>query len=366
MKIVYITSYDPFTYRRPIFAKKALPSIQIFDYSTIYKTKLKTLGKIFYRTNRCLAKVERSIYGYDYILSKSFQNNVNKLALNGIDSEDVITLNNFLASKRIWKDSRVIIDLMDVLNTQNLEEADGVIFWSKAFMNIINSRLKIKKCIYVPHGIDLKSFDPMKFGNSIWFRKMYSLEDYFILTYSGGIWRVRGEDLQGVDNMLRAFSKISKKIKRVVLILQTFNMDVNALRLIKEMGIKDKIIIGQLPFNDFKRLSLFSATDVFIAPTSRNPIAYYAERMKYFQYMTAKKPIVAEESPGSKNVFGDSAYYIQLGDCESMVDGILDLYHNEDLRNYFGEKARERVVEKFEWSKLIPIYRDFITSIVNS
>lgn len=366
IKIIYITTHNPLTYRRPVFAKKALPNIQIFNYNTIYKQRLQTLGKLLGWMHKRLINIEKLIYGRSYILSTWFQQYVNKLVLKGCYPDAVITLNNFLASRNLWEKGKIIIDLMDVFDTQNLEEADGIIFWSKAFMDIMTRKLKIKKYVYVPYGIDLKNFDPLKYGNPKWFREKYSLKNKFVLTYSGGIWRKNGVDLQGIDNMLKAFSKVSKKLEKTILILQVFGIDFETLKLIKELGIEDKIIVvGQLPFNAFKRLSLFSATDVFIAPTSRHPTAYYAERMKYFQYMAAAKPTIVEESPGAKNVFGNSAYYVNLGDYDSMVEGILDLYYNEDLRDYLGRKARERIYEVFEWSKLIPVYRNFIYFIIN-
>ncbi|MCR6692202.1 MAG: glycosyltransferase [archaeon YNP-LCB-003-016] len=109
----------------------------------------------------------------------------------------------------------------------------------------------------------------------------------------------------------------------------------------------------------------FSATDLFIASTTRHPISYYAERMKFFQYMAAGKPILAEEAPGTKSVFNDDAHYVKLDDIDAMADAILKLYYDEDLRRRLGYKNRKRLETLFEWSKLIPTYRNFILSVLN-
>jgi glycosyltransferase involved in cell wall biosynthesis len=274
------------------------------------------------------------------------------------------------------RDRSIIVDWMDVwmwpweemnpIEIQAVEEADGVIFWSKPFMKLMTKRLRIKKYTYVPYGINLKNFDPLKSGNGTSFRKKFNLEGKFLITYSGGVWRPINLDLQGIDKVLKAFQLISNKLKNAVLVLQLLSIDVQTLKLLKELNIKDKtIVIGALPFNSSDRLDIFSATDLFIAPTTRHPISYYAERMKFFQYMAAGKPILAEEAPGTKSVFNNDAYYVKLDDVDAMADAILKLYYDEDLRRQLGYKSRKRLETFFEWSKLIPTYRNFILSILS-
>jgi glycosyltransferase involved in cell wall biosynthesis len=87
--------------------------------------------------------------------------------------------------------------------------------------------------------------------------------------------------------------------------------------------------------------------------------------MKFFQYMAAGKPILAEEAPGTKSVFNDDAHYVKLDDIDAMADAILKLYYDEDLRRRLGYKSRKRLETLFEWSKLIPTYRNFILSVLN-
>ncbi len=310
------------------------------------------------------------------VLSSCFLDFVNSVLLRKMKTDAVISLNTMLASRRIWGECKVIVDWMDVgitsrgnmdiMDVQILEDADGIIFWSKPFMKLVTKRLKIKRSEYVPHGIDLTKFNPIKFGNDVSFREKYLIKDKFILTYSGGFWRLRDIDLQGTDNMLEAFSKVSRRVNNIILVVQSFKIDIETLRLIKKLGIRDKIlVIGYRPFNDYERMNLFKATNVFIAPSTKHPIGYYAERIKYFQYMAAGKAVLAERSPGAESVFGNTAYYVELSDSEAMADGILDLYSNKDLRENLGSETRKRVEELFEWRKLLPKYRNFIVSLIS-
>ncbi|MEM4483713.1 MAG: glycosyltransferase family 4 protein [Candidatus Methanomethylicia archaeon] len=375
-KISYFTTFDIKSYVRPIFAKLALPNVRIFNYNEVLKYFLGKNSKSLWRINRLLGKLDNVVFRGNKALSSCFLDFVNNVLLRKVKTDVVISLNTMLASRRIWGECKVIVDWMDVWMTskgemdvtdvQVVEDADGVIFWSKPFMKLMTKLLKIKRFEYVPYGIDLINFDPIKFGSDVSFREKYFVKNKFILTYSGGFWRLKGIDLQGTDNMLEAFSKVSRRVSNVILVLQSFKIDMETLRLIKKLGIKDKIlVVGYRPFNDFERMSLFKATDVFIAPSTKHPTGYYAERMKYFQYMAAGKAVLAERSPGAESVFGNTAYYVELSDSEAMADGILDLYSNKDLRENLGSEARKRVEELFEWRKLLPKYRNFIVSLIS-
>jgi hypothetical protein len=72
-------------------------------------------------------------------------------------------------------------------------------------MMIMTKRPKIKKFAYVPYGINLMDFDPLRSGDETSFRKKFKLENKFLITYSGGIRKSGNLDLQGVDKILKAF-----------------------------------------------------------------------------------------------------------------------------------------------------------------
>jgi len=330
-EILYLTYHNPLIYRRPFFAKLALPELRIINYVDAYIQYFGKLSKILRSTYAVMDKIESLLFethrsSDGYLVSAYLYDFLFYIPISKIESKTIITMNTPLASKQIIKNRSVIIDWMDVwmwpwdqmnpLDIRAVEEADGVIFWSRPIMMIMTKRLKIKKFAYVPYGINLMDFDPLRSGDETSFRKKFKLENKFLITYSGGIWRSGNLDLQGVDKILKAFQLISNRLKNAVLVLQLLNMDVQTLKLIKELKIKNRtIIIGKLPFNSSDRLDLFKATDLFVAPTSRYPTTYYAERMKFFQYMAAAKPILTEKAPGTESIFGDTAYYVKLDGC---------------------------------------------------
>ena len=379
-KNIYLTPFDPFAYRRPFLAKSAFPDLQIFDYLQAYK-QMGVLGKILNYTYQAARRSEGVIVKTPrfnkggYLASAYMYDLIHSLPLSKIKAETIIILDTLLmTANALLKDHSVLIDWMDVwmwpwdemnsLDTNAIEKADGVIFWSKPFMNLITKRFRIKKFVYVPYGINLMDFNPLKFGKGNDLRKKLGLEKKFLITYSGGGGLFGGLDLQGISKTLKAFQMISSSLKNAVLVLQTPQLNVQAKKIIKDLGIENKtLIIDFLPFKSLERLNLFAATDLFLAPTSRHPFAYYAERMKFFQFMAAAKPILTEKAPGALSVFGEGAYYVDIDDTEAMASAILRLANDRNLAENLGVQSRKRLEDNFEWSKLMPTYKDFVLSI---
>jgi glycosyltransferase involved in cell wall biosynthesis len=384
-EFIYLTCNDPLVYRRPFFVKRALPQTNSINYTEAWRTSFKSVGRFLNDIRRGIRLVERKFFrssgcGGDYFLGTYYYDFLNYLLLiKKLQPHVVITLNTplCLGAKMLGGDVAVIVDWMDVLiqpgNEMNLldvkavERADAVIFWSRPFMEIITKRLKIRQATYIPEGVDLRMFDPLRQGNAEGLRRSFGLEEKFIILYSGGLFRMGGVELQGVRKALEAFSLCSAKLRECVLVLQIFNYDAQLLKDIRDLGIRDRVVlIGKLPsYSDQARQGLFSASNILVLPASRHPTIYYAERMKIFQYMAAAKPIIAEETPGTASVLGEAALYAKLGDTEEMADAMLRLYEDEELRAKLGGKARQRVESQYEWSVLIPRYKDFVLRAIS-
>ena len=375
--MMYVTGFDPLSYRRPLLARKALPGLEVFYVKSLRRLGL--VGNISLRFFLKISKIEgmlckRSRSGGDYYISALLRDFFVSLEFKGLRRDAVIALNPYLASRVIWGDDAIVIlDWMDVwmspegvlhpFDVATVKKADGVIFWSKPMLELITKQLSLKRYIYIPYGIDSSIFNPRKYGNSKYFREKFGIRDQFMLLYSGGIWRIGSVDLQGTDKMLKAFALASRKLSNVILVLQVPKLDTFTLGLIKRMRIKVKIL-GALPYASFLRQSAFAAADVLLAPGSEHPTAYYAERMKFFQYMVTGKAIIAERTPGALSALGDAALYVEPGDIEGMADAIVELICNSELREELGARASERA-RLFEWERLAPVYRDFVSKIVN-
>ncbi|MEM4497429.1 MAG: glycosyltransferase [Nitrososphaerota archaeon] len=377
-QLAYITLFDPKSYRRPTFVKKSIPNVVVYYYSKVLDSNI-SIKRIYGLNQRLLTKIEAKIYPHPgssgVLISALINNLINRVLLSQLPESIVFVLNPTLASRKIWGTRQVVVDWMDVwmwpwdqLNVFDIEaikESDGVIFWSKPHMEIMRRRLSIKECTYIPHGIDLNEFDPTKV-NPMVFRQKYGLNENFIVVYSGGIWSPYGVDLQGIEKLIKAVSLASKYCPALKLVLQLLRVDSSLIQLCKRLNVLNRtLFIGPLPYNSYERLNVFAAADLLVAPNSRHPTVYYAERIKFFQYMAAGKAILAEKTPGALSVFGDTAHYVNLDDVEAMADAIVELYENKDLRERLGRLARERVVRLFEWKILGEKLREFVNRILS-
>jgi len=373
--VFYITLRNIGILPRPYLAKIAFKGIKTFYLKDIIKSfKL-------WRLISLLDKIPYSLFKYHlwkiigiimYLFSIKMKNSNNIIILNPIGVSEIKMLNK-------KSNVKVIMDYMDVIindkgklikyHEEAVRSADGIIFWSKILMQYIVSKYNIKNYTYIPYGVCLKLFNPREF-NSMWFRNLYGLKSKFIVTYSGGVWREKtsGLDFHGIDKLPQIFAKLHRKLGKRVIFVVNCPYDHILFKKFRKYNILNKIIwIKPIKFNAPLRVGLFSSSDVLILTSSRYPPVFYAERMKTFEYMASGKAIIAEKTPGICNILRHNynAYLTELGNVNEIVDGIIKLYDNKNLRFSLGEKAYIDIKKKYNWNILSIYYRNFIKKIFN-
>ena len=374
--IAYITGFDINKYPRPSFIKHALGnSLRIYRLRTIIgylrnKDRLdstnvhinnyisdiphyrKNITRVLPRIHDCV-RIDRMDLSMALLIETSYLPFFRK-----IREDTMIILNTVGAFAAMKANKRIVIDLMDLwtcdprglrinaLDYYVLKKAWQVWAWSKAIM-ILLRRIGISNVRYIPFGIDLNQFDPLKVSLRIFFDKYKDLEGKILIGYSGGAWFVNGEERIGIKKIIHAFKLIETEIKDdAVLILQTSK---SIIPLIKKYGIKNYVFINQTKYNDPFRLSLLRALDVKILTSTKYLPVYLAERTTMFQYMTSGGAIIAERTPGTLGVLRHmyNAYMVDLDNERAMADAITYLINERKLRNYLGANARKDIETKY-------------------
>ena len=102
-----------------------------------------------------------------------------------------------------------------------------------------------------------------------------------------------------------------------------------------------------------ERVPLYlSAFDVCALPLPyTHHFAYYASPMKLFEYMAARRAIVASDLLSNAEVVadGDSALLFPPGDVEALADAIRRLKDDAYLRERLAEKAYALVMDNYTW-----------------
>jgi len=389
MKIAYITGFDLLRYSRPLLFYKYL-NAKIYRLRTIVGHYLKpirssppSVDKPMRSKNITNLSVPKSFIDLYYnckridntvITDALLYETLYKPYLEKIDDDILILLNpSGVISAKFLNKKKVIIDLMDLWTCESkrihhnaidflaLKKADCIFAWSKAILYYLKN-IGIRCVKYLPFGIDLSIFDPLKADREIVYKKYPELEDKIVVGYSGGFWLVNGEDATGVTKILLAFKKIEKKLDNVVLVLQTDNI---IYRIANRLNIRNVIYVPQTRFNHPFRQALLRIMDVKFLTASRYPAVYFAERTTMFQYMASGGAILAEKTPGNSGVLKHeiNAHLVKLNDIEGLAQALEKLIRDDELRESLGRSARRDVEKYYNWDILSKVARDYINEI---
>jgi glycosyltransferase involved in cell wall biosynthesis len=127
-------------------------------------------------------------------------------------------------------------------------------------------------------------------------------------------------------------------------------------KLSEELGLKDRVL-----FPGWRRdtENVLAAIDVFVhCPTSFIEGFCIAN----LEAMAAGKPTIVTRNGGLPDavVDGVTGYIVEPGDIQGLAEAILDLSRNPEKSREMGERARKRVIEKFEIGKMMKAYEELI------
>jgi len=373
MKYSYLAILNPNFYPRPYFFLKCcgVPTYYLRTFIGYWKNPQKTLGgRVDTQRNTAASsgdllrvvyncpRQNRTLLLDSFIYELLYAPYISKIRSNGVI---VMNPHGVYAAKIAGK--KAIVDLMDlwscrldalqlnVFDFRMLRKADLILAWSKAIAALLRS-IGLRRVEYLPYGIDLKDFDPLVVSPQIFLDK-YKIDSAIVrIVYSGGMWKVSGKDVLGVEKLLRAFKRVEEKRRDVVLILQTSG---EVVELAKSVGIRSVVYVKrtQKP-NDPLRLSMLRSADVLVLTASKYPAVYLAERTTMFQFMSSGNAILAEDTPGVRGVLrhGETAYLVPVDSSEKLAEGIIELIKDDALRRYIGRKARDLLEREYTWDVL--------------
>ncbi len=87
---------------------------------------------------------------------------------------------------------------------------------------------------------------------------------------------------------------------------------------------------------------LLAAADIFVAPAEREGMSF-----ALLEAMAGGLVIVASDGPGNPDALGDAGLLFSSGNEDALVDHLIALADDADLRAELGKKARKRALEQF-------------------
>jgi len=122
---------------------------------------------------------------------------------------------------------------------------------------------------------------------------------------------------------------------------------------------KDVLFVGKQPVI----VDYLSVADLLLLPSQTESFGLVA-----LEAMACEVPVVASRVGGVPEVVveGETGYFAQVGDVETMADHALKILASDELQRRLGQRGREIAIARFHTDKVIPLYLEFYDEILAS
>lgn len=249
----------------------------------------------------------------------------------------------------------------DIIHTWLYRRVNYVIAISNVIrQNLLETtRLDKDKIRLHYNGVDCKKFDPAKYnGTSI--RKEFKINDSDLLI--GMV--ARFSSGKGHEEFISSAKKLNEKYSNLIFILVgeasrgEGSYESQIKKLANDNARQNIIFTG---FRD-DIPDVIAAMDIFIMPSHAEAFG-----VALVEAMAMGKPSVCSNSDGILDIAvdGKTGYLFENKNSEDLKNKIELLIKSPDKRKAFGKEARKRVMEHFDFDKLINGLVDIYLEIIN-
>jgi N-acetyl-alpha-D-glucosaminyl L-malate synthase BshA len=110
-------------------------------------------------------------------------------------------------------------------------------------------------------------------------------------------------------------------------------------------------------------VEILNSADIFLIPSQSESFGLAA-----LEAMSCGKPVVSSSVGGLPELIkhNETGFIAEIGDIERMARYIIDLLTNEKKYEAFSKNSRDRALNKFDKSKVIPMYEEFYNHILSA
>lgn len=202
--------------------------------------------------------------------------------------------------------------------------------------------LPYEKINVVPNGVNLGLFNGIERDYN--FRRKYAMDNEKIILFMG---RLVYE--KGIQHLIAAMPKILQRYHDSKLVICGKGGMLDELKQqVDAMGIGDKVYFAGY-MNGKNVQKMYKAADVAVFPSTYEPFGIVA-----LEAMLSENPIVVSDIGGLNEIVehrvnGMKAY---CGNPNSFADSILELLYDHKLSAEITKKAKNKVRNNYNWSKI--------------
>lgn len=151
---------------------------------------------------------------------------------------------------------------------------------------------------------------------------------------------------QGTDMLLQAAAEVLADVPDAFFLIMGFPGNERYRVLAERLGIAHRVSLpGQIPYLDAHRY--LALGDIAVAPK----LSETEGNQKIFNYLATGLPVVAFDTPASREILGDHADYAARGDIHSLAERLVALLDNPTEARRIGLAGRIHALQNFSWER---------------
>jgi N-acetyl-alpha-D-glucosaminyl L-malate synthase BshA len=235
----------------------------------------------------------------------------------------------------------------------SIEKSDGVTAVSRFLKEKTITNYSCETDIHViPNFVDTDLFKPESNGE---FRKAIAPNGEKILVHTSNF-----RPVKRVSDTIRVFEKIQKEIPSKLILVGDGPDRSECERLCRQLELYDKVkFLGKQD----GLVEILSSSDLFLIPSQSESFGLAA-----LEAMACGLPVISSSVGGLPELVrhNETGFIAEIGDVDRMAKYALELLTNERKYKLFSENSRQRAVNKFDKSKVVPLYEDYYEQILRS
>lgn len=202
--------------------------------------------------------------------------------------------------------------------------------------------LPYEKINVIPNGVNLNLFNGIE--RDYTFRRKYAMDNEKIILFMG---RLVYE--KGIQHLIAAMPKILNGYHDAKLVICGKGGMIDELKAqVNAMGIAEKVYFaGYLNGKDVQKM--YKAADIAVFPSTYEPFGIVA-----LEAMLSENPIVVSDIGGLNEIVQhrENGMKSYTGNANSIADSILELLYDHKLCADITKKAKNKVRNEYNWSKI--------------
>jgi glycosyltransferase involved in cell wall biosynthesis len=232
-------------------------------------------------------------------------------------------------------------------------ESDYVLTLSATMQTRIESfGVPAQRISLVPNGVDTEEFLPLTRDDTL-VARLGLTREHVIIGYISSL-----SAYEGVGLLIEAVASLKREsadVKIALVIVGGGKELENLRRLAKETGLKDLIVIGQVPNSEVA--DYYSIIDIFVVPRLPYEVCHLVTPLKPYEAMAMSKALVMSDVRALSSLAAESksAITFEAGNPLSLKEALGKLVQDPKLRRKLGQDASLWVREHRTWDHVAKV-----------